>query len=296
MSGLSFDSCTGDHLELAIPYDIDMRGMLAIFKALRFPRTEKPEEQIEYAIIELISNALRAQRERDTHDPVVVRLKIDGPRLEATIIDHGGGFDPAILPFSLDAPIADIDPMAESFTQYRLRNNLARFGMGLIFARKTFPAFSLDFIDRGNNSRSWPSTDIIGTRIMLGIDVPRAHDIPSGEEKRSEARDRCYAQASLASNRILGHVTNISDTGLRIRFMLLVPDPVPEVQELLLSMGELGLPPFPVTARTAWKLDDGASTLLGMKLLSFPDEEAKSRFETLRQYYQKEAPPLGLPA
>jgi anti-sigma regulatory factor (Ser/Thr protein kinase) len=286
MSWLNFDSCVGNRLELAFPHDIDIKGILTTFEALRIPGTANTDERIVFALIELISNSLRAQKERAAADPVLVEIGVDGSRLMADVSDHGGGFDPDKLPFSLDVPVEGIDLMAEPFAQYRLRHGLARFGMGLVFARRVFSDFSLEFVDGSGNRRAWPSAEIVGTRIRLGMALNGTMSIPPAGEHRSEKRDRCFAKVALESSRSLGHVTDISDTGLKVLLMPIPTESVSEEQLISLSPSELGIPPFRVRAKTAWRLDGEESTVLGMRLLGFPDESAKAGFEALRLHYR----------
>jgi hypothetical protein len=41
--------------------------------------------------------------------------------------------------------------------------------MGLVAVRKIFPVFSLKFVDASDRELPWPSPDIEGTRITLGL-------------------------------------------------------------------------------------------------------------------------------
>lgn len=144
-------------------------AVLAIFNAMRFPDTGIPDEQISFAILELVSNSMRAHVERGSEDSIVIRLWIKGGLFMATVSDRGGGFDPARLPYSFDAPVASLNVMAPEFVAYRERYDNSRFGMGLVAVRKIFPIFSLTFVDGSDAERAWPSPDIEGTKIALGL-------------------------------------------------------------------------------------------------------------------------------
>jgi Histidine kinase-, DNA gyrase B-, and HSP90-like ATPase. len=288
MSWLVFDSYSGKRLEIDIQHDIEIRETLAIFERLRFPDTCMTHEQLAFALIELIDNSLRAQRERNVLSPVSLRLQLEGSTLEIAVADHGGGFDPSSLPFPIDGPLDDIDPMSAPFAQYRIRSDFKRFGMGLFFVRKIFDTFQLRFIDEHGGNREWPSPEIVGSRIDIAIRVnDQRAEAPPEVENRKEKRDRCFARAIvMTGERRLGHIADMSDSGLRIRLMPLPRTPIPKRIDIMLALDEIGISPFHLTAENAWRLDDSNSSVLGLKALGFDDEAAKSSFEALRQYYR----------
>jgi hypothetical protein len=144
-------------------------AILRIFNALIYPVSGISADRISFAILELLSNSMRAQCERGREEPIVVRIWIEGNAMMASVQDRGGGFDPASLPYAFDAPVDSLDLMSPDFIEYRERSNNTRFGMGLVAVRKIFPLFSLKFVDASDRELPWPSPDIEGTRITLGL-------------------------------------------------------------------------------------------------------------------------------
>ena len=285
MQTLVLDPCDGNALKLSFAHDIDIRDTLAIFRKLHFPETGKTDEQLSIALIELITNSLRAQAERRVQEPVLLDIRSDTLHLMAKVTDHGGGFDPASLPFDLAKPVEDIDPTAEPFSEYRRLHGYARFGMGLILVRKTFQSFHLCFVDRLGRELAWPSPAIIGTVISLRSEI-RGRERPAslGNQRRSH-RDLCLARACLREPDALGHVIDISGEGLRVQFI----SPLYEWQQgdyrLLLSMSEIGIAPFTINVQPMWRMEKNDSTIVGMKLQAHTDEAGRAGFEALRKYY-----------
>jgi LytS/YehU family sensor histidine kinase len=143
--------------------------ILKSFAEIRYPGTEVPDEQITFAILELVSNSIRAHQEKKTNESVIVEFRCEEASLKVGIQDSGGGFDPKGLPYSFDEPVSSLDMMSPAFISYRERHDFQRFGMGLVAVRKVFPRFRLAFIDSELNPVNWPSKQITGTRIDLEL-------------------------------------------------------------------------------------------------------------------------------
>jgi anti-sigma regulatory factor (Ser/Thr protein kinase) len=124
-------------------------------------------ENVKFALLELISNSLRAHRERGVREPVHTVLRFEDGHLTVTIRDSGGGFDPSTLPYDLDGDVQAVDPNDASFQEYQKRNNFQRFGMGLLVARRVFPSFSLAFVDAEGRSVRWGEGAVSGTMIRM---------------------------------------------------------------------------------------------------------------------------------
>jgi len=285
MRTLVLDPYDGNALKFSFAHDIEIRDMLAIIRKLHFPKTGRTDEQLSIALVELITNSLRAQAERHVQEPVMLDIRSDALHLMAKVADHGGGFDPASLPFDLAKPVEDIDPTAKPFGEYRRLHGYTRFGMGLILVRKTFQSFHLRFVDRLGRELAWPSPEIIGTVISLRSEI-RSGESPAslGNQRRSH-RDPCLARVCLYDPDALGHVIDISDEGLRVQFI----SPLYEWQQgdyrLLLSMSEIGIAPFTINVQPMWRMEKNDSTIVGMKLQAHTDEAGRAGFEALRKYY-----------
>jgi hypothetical protein len=143
------------------------------FEKLEYPNTDMPNEQISFALLELISNSMRALNERKSDEPIIVDIWTDERVLMFTVSDKGGGFDPASLPCPLDADVDSVNVMSSDFGAYRQRCDFKRFGIGLVAVRKFFPIFELKFVDNENNEVAWPSTSIVGTIISIGLPLAR---------------------------------------------------------------------------------------------------------------------------
>ncbi len=128
--GILYDGEERKSVRIMVRPRCEFPAVLAIFNAMRFPDTGVPDEQISFAILELVSNSMRAHVERGSEDSIVIRLWIKGHLFMATVSDRGGGFDPARLPYSFDAPVASLNVMAPEFIAYRERydNSTVRHG------------------------------------------------------------------------------------------------------------------------------------------------------------------------
>jgi anti-sigma regulatory factor (Ser/Thr protein kinase) len=264
---------------------MEMREILSIFRKIHFPETGKSDEQLSIALIELITNSLRAQSEIGVKDPVLLDMYADTLYLSAKVSDHGGGFDPASLPFPLNEPIAAIDPTAEALVEYRNRHGFTRFGMGLVLVRRTFQSFDLCFVDRLGQKCAWPSPEIIGTEIRLRSEIQDMVGPLVMVNQRKIKRDPCFARACLLAPDSLGHVIDISEDGLRIQFIAPLREYSRPMYRLLLSMSEIGISPFTICVQPQWCMEKNDSSIVGMRITSFEDEAGSSGFAALRKYY-----------
>jgi anti-sigma regulatory factor (Ser/Thr protein kinase) len=161
-------------LRFLIEPNTPFQRILEIFSELRYPDSEIADEQINFAILELVSNSLRAHQEKRSAESIVVEFRCVDKALRVAIQDTGGGFDPSDLPYSFDEPVSSMNMMSPAFQAYRERHANQRFGMGLVAVRRVFPRFSLVFIDKEMNSIDWPSEVIVGTRIDLELPLALA--------------------------------------------------------------------------------------------------------------------------
>lgn len=171
---MRFRGKTLNSVRFRIPPDGNFGEVLSTFNQLQYPHTGVASEQITFAILELLSNSLRAHRDRAVNQPVLVELYVAQRGLLVKIIDRGGGFDPQALPYDLMADVHRVNLMSAAFEEYRRRFDNSRFGMGLIATRKVFPGFKLYFVDDSMQTQSWPSAGIVGTVVELHIPIQSA--------------------------------------------------------------------------------------------------------------------------
>jgi anti-sigma regulatory factor (Ser/Thr protein kinase) len=154
-------------LRLNIHPSAEYRRVLDVLNCLYLPPSISNPENVKFAVLELISNSLRAHRERRVQQQVLTVLRWEEGQLKVTIRDFGGGFDPYSLPYDLEGDVRAVDPNGARFLEYQKRNNYQRFGMGLLVARRVFPIFSLLFLDPAGRPVRWGEGQVEGTLIRL---------------------------------------------------------------------------------------------------------------------------------
>lgn len=164
---LLFEVKTTNHATLRIHPDVDFREILRAVTALEFVPPPENQDSVKHAVLELISNSIRAHRDKGIRSSVTVTFRTDHGRLEVAIKDLGLGFDPAALPYDLGEDYQSVDPTSERFKLYQQRHNYARFGMGLLLARRVFQHFELSFFDARGRTVPWRQGDVQGTLIHL---------------------------------------------------------------------------------------------------------------------------------
>jgi anti-sigma regulatory factor (Ser/Thr protein kinase) len=147
MSYISYRQKKYKQLQFTFSTKVSFEKILATLNEVSFNGSTRNDEQAVYAILELISNSLRAHREKKIREKIVLKIHTDGERVLVKLKDKGGGFDPSHLPYDINLPVEEIDPVSESFDSYRQKHDYKRFGMGLLLARKIFPGFKLSFVD-----------------------------------------------------------------------------------------------------------------------------------------------------
>ena len=140
-----------------------IRDVLEQLSLLELEGIEHEKERIVYALIELITNSIRAQREKDRLDPIGLEISAREGYYLFVLRDSGGGFDPRELPYDLSLPPSIVNVEDPKFHVYRERHEFARFGMGIHIARLTFDDFELSFIDKTGAPSPWYSGRVWGT-------------------------------------------------------------------------------------------------------------------------------------
>jgi hypothetical protein len=112
MPNIVFRDAQKTALRFLIKPNTPFQRILDYFADLRYPGAGIADEQINFAILELVSNSMRAHQERKTDKSVLVEFRCKGDALLVAIQDAGGGFDPVSLPYSLDEPVSALDLMS----------------------------------------------------------------------------------------------------------------------------------------------------------------------------------------
>jgi len=152
--------------------DAPFNKILKEINSLTLPVDYQNDEHTRYAILELINNSIRAQKENRSNEPIKLEIKIENNILTVTVTDSGGGFEISELPYDINEPVERIDPNKKSFQDYREKNQYKRFGLGLLVARKQFPQFEITFYNNKNETVPSGSTEITGTVIKMSLELP----------------------------------------------------------------------------------------------------------------------------
>jgi anti-sigma regulatory factor (Ser/Thr protein kinase) len=147
----------------------DFRRIIHTFDSIELPKLPIDSENLKFTILELVNNSIRAHKERGEAREIIIDLTLIGGRLNVTVRDFGGGFDPRLLPYPLDADPSGLDIRSPSFLEYQERNGYKRFGMGIYLAKKTFDNFRLIFLDARDIPVSWDTGRAVGTLIRVDV-------------------------------------------------------------------------------------------------------------------------------
>lgn len=90
-----------DEVVLEIPTRVDYLSLVRVVIAAAastdpLSRDDRVED-LRLAVSEAATNAIRAQRSIGNDDPIRISCRVEGPVVEVSIRDHGGGFDPESL-------------------------------------------------------------------------------------------------------------------------------------------------------------------------------------------------------
>jgi len=149
--------------------------ILSKLNRIQFVGCSISTEHITYSVLELLNNSLRAQREQKNENPILLKFQKTRAGFTIYLRDWGGGFDISELPYDINTSIEEIDIHNQEFEQYRQAHEYMRFGLGLYLARKTFPVFSLFFIDHQEKPTDWNPKITAGTVIELHTDTSVLH-------------------------------------------------------------------------------------------------------------------------
>jgi anti-sigma regulatory factor (Ser/Thr protein kinase) len=151
----------------------DFNDLLKEFHALSFSKLEKKIENIRYAILELVNNAMRAHKECNSDAQILLDFSMNDEFLKIQIKDAGGGFDISLLPYDLNQNISDIDMNNPSFQDYREKHGYKRFGMGLLVTKRTFDYFNISFYDKRGSIVPWKKESVVGTIVEMRSNISK---------------------------------------------------------------------------------------------------------------------------
>lgn len=156
-------------IKLTIHPHTDMRVVLDTVDSIRFPDFGVSDNNIRYAILELLNNSLRAHREKGTNRRISVLFRFHDKWFRISVRDFGGGFDVQKLPYPIHAKPSKVDPNSKELIQYRKTNHYLKFGLGLYLVKKTFHKIRITFFDEHGLPGNWRGGKTVGTLINLEL-------------------------------------------------------------------------------------------------------------------------------
>ncbi len=159
-----------EQVTLTIHPEADFKEILKTLESVQFPDFIDNAENIKYAVLELISNSLRAHREKKISKQITAIFRVKNTKVDVEVKDFGGGFNPRLLPYDLEAGVKDIDQSSRAFEEYRARHKYLRFGMGLLLTKITFPFFEIVFLDDHEHPTKWGGGNVNGTLIRVSTE------------------------------------------------------------------------------------------------------------------------------
>jgi anti-sigma regulatory factor (Ser/Thr protein kinase) len=169
MPSIIYDGKPYKNIILKISITAPFREILKKINELNYPCSEAVSEPVRFAVLELLNNSLRAHREKEITDDIVIDFKITGLELFIQITDSGGGFDLTRLPYDLSDNPESIDVNSEVFQEYREKNHYQRFGMGLLAGKKVFQDFEVLFYGQDGTITPWQPGLTKGTIIRMSM-------------------------------------------------------------------------------------------------------------------------------
>ena len=170
---IEYKSTKCKRLVFRIPPHTPFQQILAKLNDVKFVGCSISSEHITYSVLELLNNSLRAQRENRNSDPILLKFQEIHDGFNIYLRDWGGGFDINTLPYDIHTHVEEIDIHNEDFEEYRQAHEYMRFGLGLYLARKTFPYFSISFIDPQEEPVEWNPEITAGTVIEMHTSARR---------------------------------------------------------------------------------------------------------------------------
>ena len=163
--GIEFRNKWLNHISLKIAAGSRFDVVISTINDIHFTGLPVKDEHVHFAVMELVNNSLRAQRETGRTTPIRLEYECLHYALRFVIQDAGGGFDPKNLPYDIHQPASNIDIHGPAFQAYREKHEFQRFGMGLYAVKKVFTSLNISFIDAHHHRMDWQPGKTWGTRI-----------------------------------------------------------------------------------------------------------------------------------
>jgi anti-sigma regulatory factor (Ser/Thr protein kinase) len=163
---LEFEERSSTRIVLHVHPQAAFREVLKVIQAIRLPGFVANEDNVKYAVLELLNNSLRAHREKNVDRSIRTAFQAAAGLLRVSVKDYGGGFDPDSLPYRLDEDASRIDHTGPAFQEYQKRYAYLRFGMGLLVAKRTFTELRVSFFDEAEKPVPWGRGPVWGTLII----------------------------------------------------------------------------------------------------------------------------------
>ena len=204
----------GRRLQLQFAPNCASEDICDAMERLQLPLANEDAFCTRYALMELVSNAVRASRDRAAVVPVCVEIWLDGNRMRFKVSDAAGGFDLSLLPYDFTGSDEEVDLVSDAFDSYRKASNFKRFGLGLLLSRRAADEFRLRFVDAKGKPAPWKGEgSVYGTVITFSKGTSRAGEVQARERRRYPRR-ASYAKAQ--ADRALAYVRDFSEAGARI--------------------------------------------------------------------------------
>ena len=203
--------------------DTPLSAVSETIRSLDLPTTAKCKSTLEFALAEVLLNALRASAGQGVEEPCVAEILDDGESVTVKLEDAAGGFDVKELPYDFSAEAEEVEVDAEALDRYRAKHDDRRFGLGLLLTRGIVDDFSLIFIDAAGREVPWQGKGSVhGTRVQF-----RLKHAKERADRRQSRRRRARASATIGGG-LKAQVCDLSLEGARLVF---VSRPIPQFDE-----------------------------------------------------------------
>lgn len=207
------------YTKLKVHFSPALKGsdFFKILELVEFPVKEAESVLLKYAITELVTNSIRALREKKSSREVIVDFQTTGNYIKFIVIDFAGGFDMSKLPIDINKNNTTIDILSREFQDYRERHEFNRFGIGLCSSRMALDAFHLVFIDEEGNEVPWQGEGTVsGTRITAAKRISEEAEGLSGAAIIRRDRRHSIFTKAVINGGIEAYLTDISMQGVRL--------------------------------------------------------------------------------
>ena len=204
--------------------DMPLSAVSDTVQSLDLPLASKDKSVLEFALAELLLNALRASAGQGVEEPCIAEILDDGESVTVKVEDAAGGFDVNELPYDFAAEGEGLEVDADALDRYRMKHDGRRFGLGLLLTRGIVEDFSLTFIDAAGRELTWQGKGSVhGTRVQFRLKRAKER-----VDRRQSRRRRARASATMGGG-LKAQICDLSLEGARLVFL---SRPIPELDEI----------------------------------------------------------------